>query len=112
MNIQTVIKVLGREHILFTGGYELYSTHERDCCEDHWVDFSESDDIIGLKVDLDSDFVNKIEGYGIEIIPVEGTSHPVRVPGYGGNNGYYSSNLTLNLSLGNKVVKEWDLIEG
>jgi hypothetical protein len=47
----------------------------------------------------------KIEDYGIELIPVHGWS--VKIPGYGSNNGYYSTNLSLVLSDG----REFDITE-
>ena len=36
------------------------------------------------------------EGYGIELVPIKGYS--VKIPAYGTNNAYYSSDLTLILT--------------
>lgn len=77
---------------------ELYSEHYQDCCEHHYLDFSTLNlsDFDGLEFDLSSpSFFERVEGYGIRLIPVNG--HPVSVPGYGYNNGYYSDELMLVL---------------
>lgn len=82
----------------FDDDSRLYSNHDSDCCEQHWLDFSQHtlSDFEGLDFDLSSDsFFEKVEDYGIRLVPVSG--HPIGVPGYGRNNGYYSANLTLVL---------------
>ena len=53
-------------------------------------------------------FFKKIEGYGIELIPIEG--HSVKIPGYASNNGYYSSDLALVIRK-EGVTKEFDITE-
>lgn len=78
---------------------ELYSEHDQDCCESHYLDFSglSLSDFEGLEFDLSSpDFFERVEDYGIRLLPVNG--HPISVPGYGYNNGYYSGNLKLVLT--------------
>ena len=83
----------------FEDGSQLYSDHEQDCCENHYLWFGDVtlEDFDGLEFDLSGDdFFKRIEGYGIELVPVHG--HSVKVPGYGYNNGYYSSNLDLILT--------------
>lgn len=105
-----VIKVED-ESIEFDNGVTLFSSHESDCCESHYLSFNDIplSDFDGLKFDLSKDdFFKKVEGYGIELIPVKG--HPVRVPGYGSNNGYYSTNLTLCIQ-GEGVDKSFDITE-
>jgi hypothetical protein len=80
----------------FDNGLKLSSFHESDCCEQHFLCFSDItiDDFDGLEFDLSKDdFFERIEGYGIALNPTIG--FPVRIPGYGCNNGYYSSNLSL-----------------
>lgn len=77
---------------------ELYSSHDQDCCEHHYLSFEGQTlaDFSGLEFDLSSStFFEKVDGFGIRLIPVIG--HPISVPGYGYNSGYYSSNLTLVL---------------
>lgn len=105
-----VIKVEDEE-IEFENGVKLFSSHDSDCCENHYLSFRDLkiDDFEGLEFDLtNDDFFKKIEDYGIELIPVNG--HSVKVPGYGSNNGFYSTNLQLCLS-GNGIEKEWDVTE-
>lgn len=99
------------EYIFFDNGVKLYSSHDQDCCEHHWLDFKHltEEDFKGLEFDLSGEtFFKRIYGYGIELVPVNGWS--VKIPGYGSNNGYYSTNLTLCLS-GNGVEKSFDITE-
>lgn len=87
-----------KEFVRFDDGSKLYSNHDSDCCEIHYLSFGDLSvaDFEGLSFDLSSDgFFRKVEDYGIMLVPVSG--HPVPVPGYGFNNGYYSSELTLIL---------------
>lgn len=105
-----VIK-LNSESIEFDNGSILSSNHDSDCCETHYLSFGDLtiSDFDGLQFDLSSDsFFNRIDGYGIELIPILG--HSVKVPGYGYNNGYYSSQLDLVLTSG-KDVKVFDITE-
>lgn len=86
------------DYLQFDDRSQLYSDHVSDCCERHWLAFNDLSisDFEGLDFDLSGpDFFEKIEGFGIRLVPTNG--HPVSVPGYGSNNGYYSSNLTLVL---------------
>lgn len=104
-----VIKVNG-DSICFDDGTVLSSDHQQDCCEHHYLDFSDIklDDFDGLEFNLNSnDFFNRVVDYGIELIPISG--HPVRIPGYGSNNGYYSSNLSLELT--GTITKTFDISE-
>jgi hypothetical protein len=111
MNRLKVIQIED-ETIIFNNGVILYSDHDSDCCEHHWLatkDLTLSD-FEGLEFDLTNDnFFKRIEGYGIELIPIEG--HSIKIPGYGENNGYYSDNLSLIISENNKIVKEYDITE-
>jgi hypothetical protein len=95
-----VIKVTG-DRIEFENGLKLYSEHDQDCCESHYLDFSNLtlEDFKDLDFDLSNDsFFTTIDEYGISLNPIKG--FPVRIPGYGYNNGYYSTNLILKLSDG------------
>lgn len=95
------VKTVDKDSITFENGITLTSNHERDCCENHYLDFSnlKLEDFEGLEFDLSGDaFFERVEDYGIRLIPTNG--HPVSIPGYGYNNGYYSSNLDLVLSDG------------
>jgi hypothetical protein len=105
-----VVKI-DSESIEFENGLKIYSDHESDCCESHYLSFSDLtlDDFDGLEFDLTSDtFFKRIEDYGIELVPIKGFT--VKVPGYGYNNGYYSSELTLCLR-GAGVSKDFDITE-
>ena len=98
--------------IHFDDGSYLYSNHEQDCCESHWLDFTHISlsDFEGLDFDLSNDnFFNRIENYGIEIVPIKGWS--VKIPGYGSNNGYYSSELTLVLERHGEKTRTFDISE-
>lgn len=68
------------------------------------------DDFDGLEFDITSDdFFERIDGYGIALKPLVGC--PVRIPGYGSNNGYYSDQLDLVLSDGKNFTKTFDISE-
>jgi len=97
--------------IRFDNQSELCSEHEQDCCENHYLDFSNLtvEDFDNLDFDLTSpDFFERVDGYGIRLIPVNG--HPINIPGYGYNNGYYSSDLTL-VMYNSGVVTKFDISE-
>jgi hypothetical protein len=84
--------------VYFDTGERLYSDHDQCCCEHHYLEFDAIADQNwqGLDFDLSGDsFFERVEDFGIRLIPVNG--HPLPVPGYGRNNGYYSSNLSLVL---------------
>lgn len=98
--------------LYFSDGSKLYSEHAQDCCESHYLDFSDldMDEIESLKFDLSGDdFFNRIPEYGIELLPLNG--HPIRIPGYGFNNGYYSELLTLVLKRGDGKIKRYDVTD-
>jgi len=84
--------------IIFNDGTKLFSWHDTDCCESHYLDFSSVniDDFEGLEFNLSWNFFERIKGYGIALLPVSGL--PVRIPGYGQNDGYYGSDITLALT--------------
>jgi hypothetical protein len=98
--------------IEFENGVKLYSYHESDCYESHSLSLDDLTmaDFEGLKFDLSNDnFFKRIEYYGIELIPING--HSVKIPGYGYNNGYYSTDLLLILSNDKDFKKEYDISE-
>lgn len=96
--------------IYFENGAILRSNHDSDCCESHYLSMEDltMDDFEELEFNLEGeDFFRRIDGYGIELVPIRG--HSVRIPGYGYNNGYYSSNLSLVLIDSNKSEKVFDI---
>lgn len=106
-----VIKI-DSDSIEFENGIQLYSDHDQDCCESHYLDFSDLtiEDFENLEFDLtNDDFFNRIEGYGIELVPINGFS--VKIPGYASNNGYYSSNLSLVVTDNKQFNKFFDISE-
>jgi hypothetical protein len=110
MNNLTVVKV-DSESIDFNNGVVLFSEHDQDCCEIHYLSFDDLTiaDFEGLEFDLTSEnFFRRIDGYGIELVPIKG--HSVKVPGYSSNNGYYSNELTLVVA-GNGFRKTFDITE-
>lgn len=97
-NKRKVIKI-DEESLEFDDGSTLYSNHDSDCCETHYLCLKDLTlaDFDKLEFDLSNDnFFERIEDYGIALKPIHG--HPVRIPGYGYNNGYYSSQLDLILT--------------
>lgn len=95
--------------IEFDNGIKIYSYHNQDCCENHWLSMKDLDfeDLKFLEFDLSNDdFFERIEGYGIALKPLNG--FPVRIPGYGSNNGYYSSYLSLIVE-GENFERKYDV---
>jgi hypothetical protein len=112
--MKTTVKKLTDIYIEFENGIILYTNHEAECCENHYLSFEDLtiDDFKGLEFDLESDnLINKIEGYGIELNPISG--YPVRIPGYGYNNGWYSDDIELILFDKNskKELKNYDVTD-
>lgn len=107
------VKQITEDSIVFSDGTTLQHYHQDDCCENHYLDFSALDikDFEGLEFNLSNDkFFKRIENYGIELIPIKGW--PVRIAGYGHNNGYYSSNMSLIIRGENKkTIKHFDISE-
>ena len=104
-----VVKI-NSDELEFENGITLYSDHDQDCCEHHYLDLSDLtiDDFDGLEFDLtNNNFFKRIEDYGIELIPIKG--HSVKIPGYGSNNGYYSSNLDLILTNNKDFKRTYDI---
>ncbi len=89
----------------------LSSHHKPDCCEIHYLDFSQVDplDFEGLEFNFEGQFFEKVEGFGIRLLPSNKRNMAIPIPGYGINNGYYSTNLTLVLTIiapDKKIIKK------
>ena len=98
----------------FENGMKLYSNHDQECCENHYLSLTDLtlDDFKGLEFDLSNDdFFERLKDYGIALKPING--HPVRIPGYGSNNGCYSSHLELIITntTGQGVYKQYSISE-
>lgn len=106
------VKCLGLEHgeLKFENDIKLFDEHYQDCCESHYLSYENltSSDFEGLEFDLSNDnFIEGIEDSGIRLKPLNG--YPVFIPGYGDNNGYYSSDLLLIISKDNEVLRKIDI---
>ena len=116
MNTVTVINV-NQNGITFSNGQFLSSEHQQDCCESHQLSFENLSpkDFEGMSFDLNGDFFEKVPDFGIRLKPVSGghpsSGHPVSIPGYGYNNGYYGSNIELVISGGGLPEKRFDVSE-
>ena len=113
MKLVTVVLVT-KDKMVLSDGSAISSSHDSDCCEDHWLDFAETSkdgEAIGLTLDLDGQWFREVPGYGIELVPAVPDRHPIRVPGYGSNNGYYGSNIDLLLTSPDGKVQTWDVSE-
>jgi len=110
--MKTKVSKINLETLEFEDGTILSSYHEQDCCESHYLSFSDLQlsDFDGLEFDLeDENSIIKIEEYGIALNPIKG--FPVRIPAYSSNNGYYSSELSVILEKEGKTIKEIDISE-
>jgi len=104
------LKLWVDEAILFSDGYILGSHHDTDCCETHYLAFTNInlDEFKGLKFDLSNEnFFKRIPDYGIELIPING--HSIKIPGYGNNNGWYSSNIDLIVIKDKEIINIYDI---
>jgi hypothetical protein len=111
MNKLKVIKI-NQDSIDFENNISLSSNHESDCCESHELYFQDLTlaEFDRLEFDLTNDnFFKRINGYGIELVPISGMS--VRIAGHGYNNGYYSDRLDLIVSQNGKSIKEYNITE-
>ena len=99
------------EELVFDDGSKLFSEHGQDCCESHFLSFKDLsiNDFDGIDFDLSGDtFFEKVDGFGIRLIPIDG--HTISIPGYGYNNGYYSSDLTL-VVVSTGIRRDFDISE-
>lgn len=107
-----IVQFVNNDGIMFTDGNYLTSEHQSDCCEHHYISFENLDikDFEGLVFNLSTDkFLERIDGYGIALHPIAGL--PIRVPGYGYNNGCYGTNIDLVLNNKGNTIKTWDVSE-
>jgi len=106
------VKAIDKDSITFDNGVILTSDHSQDCCESHYLDFSnlKLEDFEDLNFDIEKDdFFERVPNFGIRLLPTNG--QPISIPGYGYNNGYYGSNIDLVLSDGRRFdVSECQVI--
>lgn len=99
---------LENERILFNDGSTLTSYHAGHCCEHHELDPTGIDleEVKDLEFDLTKplgELIEKVDGYGIRLI--SSNNFPLSIPAYGYNNGYYSDQLDLTLTVDGKEQK-------
>lgn len=111
------------EALIFDNGHILESTHDQDCCEWHWLDFSvminynvspktgKEIDIYEQKFDFtDGVPFERVENVGIMLIDTDGNKY--LICGYGSNNGYYGDNINLEYKDENgNIIFEYDVSE-
>lgn len=108
--ISKVIKI-NEDEIIFDDGYKLYSHHDTEGGEAHYLCFEDLNlnDFDGLEFNLNDDsFFERVEDYGIRLLPINGL--PVSIPGYYGNDGCYSHELLLVLAK-DEEIKRFDISE-
>jgi hypothetical protein len=108
------IKCLGlvNGELKFENNVSMFDIHDQDCCESHYLSYDNltSKDFEGLEFNLSNDdFIEGVDGSGIRLKPLN--NHPIFIPGYGSNNGYYSSELTLIIAKNNEIVREIDITD-
>ena len=106
------VTAISDETLHFSDGSEMYSDHDTECCEHHYLDTSNLtlDEFKGLEFDLTSDtFFERVPDYGIRLVPLNG--HPISIPGYGDNNGYYSNHLDLVVNFPNQTQRIYNITE-
>lgn len=106
------VKSVTTDEIIFNNGVRLFSEHDQDCCESHSLTLGDLtiEDFEGLEFDLSNDgFFNKIDGFGIELVPIHGFS--VKIPAHGWNNGYYGTNLELIVTDNALFTKKYDITD-
>lgn len=111
------------EKLRFDDGSVLMSTHDQDCCEWHWLDFSVMSlynfgVATGKPIDIyqqEFDFSNgvtfkKVEDIGIILLDAEENKY--LICGHGNNNGYYGTNLDLvYINPSGQEVYSYDITE-
>lgn len=124
-NIVKILEIVGDEEdskVVFENGYTLYSNHNSDCCEWHYLDFTMLKNYnigtaTGKKIDIYKqkfDFSNgvpfkRVDGVGILLIDTQGNKYLIN--GYGYNNGNYSDEIELILTKGKLVKYKYDVTE-
>lgn len=97
---------LEQEWITFDDGSIIFSSHDSDCCEHHYLDPSgiELYEVKDLEFDLTQSLeslIERVDGYGIRLKSTN--NFALAIPAYGYNNGYYGTNIDLTLKTDNKT---------
>ena len=107
------------ESIVFDNGTNIDSYHEGECSEYHWAEFrtlgsynlnpKTGKTISIFELDFPEnieDSIQLIEGEGFNLVASDGSKY--FVPCYGENNGWYSTDLTLEIYKPDESLKEVD----
>lgn len=99
---------IGDEFVVFDNGTTMRSEHYSDCCEWHWAEMSKlaeynlnpkTGETIDIKeIEFPDDIENHLElikDEGFNMIAADGSKY--FVPCYGENNGYYGTDLFLDI---------------
>jgi len=95
----------------FEDGVVLYS-QEQEHNDDSKLYFNDltPEDFEGLRFDFTNhNFYRRVEGYGIELLPIKGWS--VKIPAYGCNSEYTANYLTLIVTDNKDFKKTYDIDE-
>lgn len=106
------VKSIGFESLTFDDGSVLESYHDQDCYEHHYLSFADFTlkDLEDAIFDFSKEpFFEKVPSFGIRLLPIN--NHPIPVPGYSNNNGYYTDNLFLVLIMPDGTKRKWDISE-
>lgn len=122
-NIVKILRIEGNEDdskVIFENGYTLYSDHDQDCCEWHYLDFTmlknynigtatgKKINIYEQKFDFSKGIpFTRVKKVGILLIDTEGNKYLIN--GYGYNNGYYSDDIKLVLTKGKLIKYRYDV---
>ena len=82
--------------IVFTNGVTIYDYHEQDCCESVYCDFNQVENLFKTQK-FNSLVIEGVEGCGIKV-------NGYFIPCYNEQNGYYSSDLELQIEIGRKHI--------
>lgn len=91
------VKEITSDVVLFENGYRLEHSHEQDCCESNYADFTSLKDTT-FESDIHEDIVFERSGNGVRV-----NGHYVNC--YSFQNGYYSNEITIELLNDDGVVK-------
>ena len=124
-NVVKILRIEGDENeskVIFENGYTLFSDHDIDCCEWHFLDFTMLKNYnigtaTGKELNIyeqEFDFSHgipfkRVKGVGILLIDTQGNKYLIN--GYGYNSGYYSDDIELLLTKGRLVKYRYDVTE-
>lgn len=88
-------------NIFFTNGVNIHDEHDQDWCESVYCDFGQVEELFKT-TEFKTLIIEGVEGCGIKV-------NGFFIPCYDIQNGYYSSNLSLIIRDGIKLIKKIDI---